>query len=107
MGETQREAHGMSERAWAVYTDQKMHSADAVATVVRIAVAEELRRLAGLYKPQADRERDRSFRLGNTGAPKWQHESYIASAQELTAFVRVLRDRADALDPEGANRAHT
>lgn len=70
----------------------------------RVAVAEELRRLAVKYKTDADKERNRSIRLEASDAPKWQHESSIASAQELGAFVRDLHTRANELDPEGAQR---
>lgn len=75
-----------------------------VRTAAPLIVAAELRRNAADYQKQADRERERSLRLGTTGAPKWQHEASIASAQELASFVKVLNARADALDPDGAAR---
>lgn len=68
----------------------------------RVAVAEELRRLASLYVEEAVRERKRASRLLTAGSPKWQYESSIASAQELKAVVNRLTARAAELDPEGA-----
>lgn len=74
---------------------------EALAEAARVAVAVELRRLAEYYLQESARERQRSRRLAN-GAPKWQHESSIASYQELRAVAGRLTARADELDPEGA-----
>jgi hypothetical protein len=64
-------------------------------------LAAELRRMAEPYHRDARRERARARRLAD-GAPKWQYESAITSAQELAAFAKCLTSRADQLLSERA-----
>lgn len=94
--------YAISERVHETYDQHGQHSM-ALDAACRVAVAEELRAQADYYRNEATREHKRCQRLADH-APKWQYESAIASAQELSAFVKHLTARAAALDPEGATR---
>lgn len=97
-------AHQLPERAEMTFVAARHETGDeleALSEGCRVAVAEELRRLAEPYQESAIRERRRANMLANS-APKWQYEGSISSYQELAAVAKALRARADALDPEGA-----
>lgn len=83
--ETRRKAHGMSERAWAVYVDQARPTDETVAEVIQISIAEELRQMAASLNEVRAELDPRSLRYGALGH----------AIDELLA-------RADYLDPDGA-----
>lgn len=97
---TWRKAHGMSERAWAVYVDQRRRTADALAEVIHISVAEELRRQHDIYATRAASHGQWVARC--TGAPEAQIAAALTAQRENAGVALELRRRADALDPEGA-----